>query len=155
MALNGTIFDRRNNTSKNWRTILQNLYDDGILRGCEITHTSNSITVGAGVFVLAGGAIENNGADTIPVTPTLTNGYVRLICRIDLTREASETGPGQVEWSTDFSATATFPDLTQEDINGTGTIYEGEIAVLQITSGNITAITRTMDHISGANTKKF
>lgn len=143
MALNGLIFDRRNNTAKNWRSILAEIMGDGIIgSGCEVTSTSNSITVGGGHFILKGAAIENNGADTIPVTPTLTDGYVRLICRIDLTQEASETGPGQVGWVTDFSATPTFPALVQEDINGTGSVYEGEIAVLQIVSGNITGITR-------------
>lgn len=144
MALNGLIFDQRNNTSKNWRNILAEIMRDGILNGCEVTSTSNAITVGGGYFVLKGAVIENNGADTIPVTPTLTDGYVRLICRIDLTQEASETGPGQVEWVTDFSATPTFPALTQEDINSTGSIYEGEIAVLQIVGGNITTLTRSM-----------
>ena len=143
MALNGLIFDRRNNAAKNWRSILAEIMGDGIIgSGCEVTSTSNSITVGGGHFILKGAVIENNGADTIPVTPTLTDGYVRLICRIDLTQEASETGPGQVGWVTDFSATPTFPALTQEDINGTGSVYEGEIAVLQIVSGNITGITR-------------
>lgn len=143
MALNGLIFDRRNNTAKNWRSILAEIMGDGIIgSGCEVTSTSNSITVGGGHFILKGAVIENNGADTIPVTPTLTDGYVRLICRIDLTQEASETGPGQVGWVTDFSATPTFPALVQEDINGTGSVYEGEIAVLQIVSGNITGITR-------------
>lgn len=150
MALNGLIFNRRNNTAQNWRTILQNLYaPDGILRGCEITHTSNSITVGAGLIVLGGGVIENNGADTISVTPTMTDGYVRLKCRIDLSKEASETGPGQVEWTTEFSTTTIFPALTREDINGTGTIYECEIAVLQIVGGNITAIVSTMGELRG------
>ena len=143
MALNGLIFDRRNNTAKNWRSILAEIMGDGIIgSGCEVTSTSNSITVGGGHFILKGAVIENNGADTIPVTPTLTDGYVRLICRIDLTQEASETGPGQVGWVTDFSATPTFPALVQKDINGTGSVYEGEIAVLQIVSGNITGITR-------------
>lgn len=143
MALNGLIFDRRNNTAKNWRSILAEIMGDGIIgSGCEVTSTSNSITVGGGHFILKGAVIENNGTDTIPVTPTLTDGYVRLICRIDLTQEASETGPGQVGWVTDFSATPTLPALTQEDINGTGSVYEGEIAVLQIVSGNIAGITR-------------
>lgn len=143
MALNGLIFDRRNNTAKNWRSILAEIMGDGIIgSGCEVTSTSNSITVGGGHFILKGAVIENNGTDTIPVTPTLTDGYVRLICRIDLTQEASETGPGQVGWVTDFSATPTLPALTQEDINGTGAVYEGEIAVLQIVSGNIAGITR-------------
>lgn len=143
MALNGLILDQRNNTSKNWRNILAEIMEDGIFRdGCEITFTSNSITVGGGYFIQRGAVIENDGAETIPVTPTLTDGYVRLICRVDLTKEASETGPGQVEWATDFSATSTFPALVQEDILSTGSVYEIEVVVLQITSGNITGITR-------------
>lgn len=143
MALNGLILDQRNNTSKNWRNILAEIMEDGIFRdGCEITFTSNSITVGGGYFIQRGAVIENDGAETIPITPTLTNGYVRLICRVDLTKEATETGPGQVEWATDFSATSTFPALVQEDILQAGSVYEIEVAVLQITSGNVTAITR-------------
>ena len=145
MALNGLILDQRNNTSKNWRNILAEIMEDGIFRdGCEITFTSNSITVGGGYFIQRGAVIENDGAETIPITPTLTNGYVRLICRVDLTKEATETGPGQVEWATDFSATSTFPALVQEDILQAGSVYEIEVAVLQITSGNITAITRKL-----------
>ena len=155
MALNGLIFEERNNTAKNWRRIFQNMHGDGVLRGCGVTFTSNSITVGDGVFILAGGIISNDGADTITVTPTLTDGYVRLKCRVDMTQEALETGPGQVEWLTEFSTTTTFPALTQEDINGTGSIYEGEIAVLQIVSGNITALISMMPNVSGMNTRDF
>ena len=155
MALNGLIFEERNNTAKNWRRIFQNMHGDGVLRGCGVTFTSNSITVGDGVFMLAGGIISNDGADTIAVTPTLTDGYVRLKCRVDMTQEALETGPGQVEWLTEFSTTTTFPALTQEDINGTGSIYEGEIPVLQIVSGNITALISTMPNVSGMNARVF
>lgn len=155
MALNGLIFDQRNNDSKNWRRILHGILGDGIIRGCEVTSTANAITVGDGAFILSGAVISNDGAETIPVTPTLTGGYVRLKCRIDLTKEAQETGPGPVEWLTEFSTTTTFPALTQEDINGTGSIYEGEIAVLQIVSGNITALISMMPNVSGMNTRDF
>ena len=155
MAINGLIFDQRNNDSKNWRRILLGILGDGIIRDCDITFTANSITVGDGQFILLGGVIANDGAETISVTPTLTDGYMRLKCRIDLTKEAQETGPGPVECRTDFSTTTTFPALTQEDINGTGSIYEGEIAVLQIVSGNITALISTMPNVSGMNARDF
>lgn len=155
MALNGIIFDQRNNTSKNWRSILQALLGDGILHGCGVTHTSNAITVGDGAVILSGAVIINNGADTIAVTPTLADGYVRLKCRIDMTQEASETGPGPVEWMTEFSTTTIFPALTQEDINGSGAVYEGEIAVLQIVGGNITAVISTMRDVSAQNVRTF
>lgn len=155
MALNGLIFDQRNNTAKDWRRILHGILGDGIIRGCEIAFTANSVTVGDGAFILSGGVISNDGGDTISVTPTLTDGYARLKCRIDLTQEAAETGPGPVEWVTEFSTTTTFPALTQEDINGSGYVYEGEIAVLQIVSGNITTLISMMPNVSGMNVRNF
>ena len=155
MALNGLIFDQRNNTAKDWRRILHGILGDGVIRGCDIDFTANSVTVGDGAFILSGGVISNDGAETIPVTPTLTDGYVRLKCRIDITQEAAETGPGPVEWVTEFSTTTTFPALTQEDINGSGYVYEGEIAVLQIVSGNITALISMMPNVSGMNVRNF
>lgn len=155
MALNGLIFNQRNNTAKDWRRILHGILGDGFIRGCEVTFTSNSITVGDGAFILSGGVISNDGGDTIPVTPTLTDGYMRLKCKIDITQEAAETGPGPVEWVTEFSTTTVFLALTQEDINGSGSVYEGEIAVLQIVSGNITALISMMPNVSGMNTRNF
>lgn len=74
---------------------------------------------------------------------------------VDMTQEALETGPGQVEWLMEFSTTTTFPALTQEDINGTGSVYEGEIAVLQIVSGNITGKVSVMNTVYGANSEDF
>ena len=38
------------------------------------------------------------------------------------------------------SATTTFPALTQDDINDTGTLYQVELAVVQISGGNLIAI---------------
>ena len=155
MALNGLIFDQRNNDSMSWRRILAGILGDGVIRGCTISFTSNSITVGDGTFILDGGVIDNNGADTIPVTPTLSDGYVRLKCQIDISQEASSTWQGPVDWITEFSTTTTFPALTQEDINGNGSIYEGEIAILQITSGNITSLVSSMQSVSGMNIREF
>ena len=76
MALNGLIFDRRNNTAKNWRSILAEIMGDGIIgSGCEVTSTSNSITVGGGHFILKGAVIENNGQ-----TQSLSPNAYRRIC---------------------------------------------------------------------------
>ena len=151
MALNALIFDNRNNDSQNWRRIFQNLYGDGILRGCEIVFTSNSVTVADGLLMIAGGAIDVNGNTTISVSPTITTGYVQLKIQIDLSNGSEASGAGPVSLITEFSATPTFLPLTQEDINGAGEVYEQEIAVFQISGGNVTSIVRTLPNVGGFN----
>lgn len=149
MALNGIIFDARNNASKDWRNILKKILPDGILRGCNISYTSNSITVGDGYLVACGGVVQCDGTETLAITPQLANGYVRLKLRIDLSREASNTTSNQTAWAQDYSATTTFPDLTQEDITSNGLIYEIMVCIAQITGGNITGITQTAKIYAG------
>ena len=108
MALNALTFDNRNNDSQNWRRIFQNLYGDGILRGCGITFTSNSVTVADGLLMIAGGAIDVNGNTTISVSPTITTGYVQLKIQIDLSNGSEASGAGPVWLITEFSAIPTF-----------------------------------------------
>ena len=153
MALNALIFDNRNNDSQNWRRIFQNLYGDGILRGCEITFTSNSVAIADGLLMIAGGAIDVNGSTTISIVPTITSGYVRLKIQIDLSNGSEASGSGPVSFLTEFSATSTFLPLTQEDINGAGEVYEQEIAVFQISGGNVTSTVRTLANLAGFNVK--
>lgn len=150
MALNGIIFDERDNKSKDWRNILKKILPDGILRGCNISYTSNSITVGDGYLVACGGVVQCDGAETLSITPQIANGYVRLKLRVDLSQEASSTSSNQTSWAQDYSATTTFPDLVQEDIGGNGLIYEIMVCIAQITGSNITGITETTKSYSGS-----
>lgn len=149
MALNGIIFDERYNTSKNWRNILKKIFPDGILVGCNLSYTSNSLTIGDGYLVACGGVVQCNGAETIAITPQIANGYLRLKLKIDLNQEASSTSSNQTMWEIDYAATQTFPELIQEDINGTESVYEIMVCIAQITDNNITGITKKANTYTG------
>ena len=133
MALNGFIYDERNNRAKDWGNVFRALFPDGILTGCAISFTANSITIGAGYFVSGGRPIQVDGATTTNITASIQNGYVRLIYETDLTQPASSTTFTQGALSYDFSATTAFPELVQDDINGTGTTYQSMVCIAQIT----------------------
>lgn len=150
MSLNGLIFEKRNNTAQNWGNIHSRIFEDGILTGCNISFTSNSITIGDGYLSARGRITQINGATTTEITPTLTDGYVRLKYEIDLTQEASASEFTQGAITYDFSATQTFPALVQEDINtSAGNIYEMELCKAQITASNITSIVSTASNVGG------
>ena len=135
--LNGLTLDKRNNTSVNWRSILKALTAaDGYLTGCDINFTSNTITCGT--------VVQNEGAETIDATPNVSNGFARLKLVVDLTQEASASDSAQTYWAVDYSATEPLPALTQEDITGSGSIYEMEVAVFTVSGGSLTAISKQM-----------
>ena len=117
---------------------------DGIIWGCDITVTATSVTFSSGEIIIGGRIVWVDGATTVPITNPIQNGYARIKARIDLTKEATQTEIYQFETPVEFSTTTLFPDLTQETINDTGTIYERELVVVKIEAGNVTAITRKM-----------
>lgn len=115
---------------------------DGIIWGCDITLTSSSITFSSGEIIVGGRVVWIDGATTVQIENPIQNGYARVKARIDLTKEATLTEIYQFETPVEFSTTTLFPDLSQEAINDTGTIYEQELIVVKIEAGNITGIAR-------------
>lgn len=149
MAIEGLIYDERNNTAKDWGNIFQALFPDGIISGCEITIGGAYVQIGTGYFVSGGRVVHvSQGTGTRPVT-SMQSGYARLIYETDLTQPASSGQFQQYDMKFDFSATTTFPELVQEDINnGSGTKYQSMICIVRITNGAPSSIVQTMPQIS-------
>ena len=106
----------------------------GVVLGCEITSLgANQLRVGAGWILILGRCIEIQ-EETILAT-TSTGGQVdgRLVLHLDVSN--NET-PGT--WVT--QAQTPLPDLIQEDINGSGTIYELPLATYQVDQLQITEL---------------
>lgn len=98
----------------------------GVVQGCEITSLgANQLRVSAGWILIQGRCIEIS-EETINVT-TSTSGTVdgRLVLHLDVSN--TET---PVTWES--QAQTPLPGLTQEDINGSGTIYEIAMATYQV-----------------------
>ena len=109
----------------------------GIVRGCELSSTNNSVTVGAGYFCIKGRFLEILGEDTVNVS---SNGYYSLICEIDLSQENTKEdfNQGSIKVVSDTSG---YPTLTQQDINNGGTMYQYEFARFRVTDSGITDFT--------------
>lgn len=109
----------------------------GIVRGCELSNTNNSVTIGAGHFCIKGRFLEILGEDTVNVS---SNGYYSLICEIDLSQENTKEdfNQGSIKVVSDTSG---YPTLTQQDINNGGTLYQYEFARFRVTDSGITDFT--------------
>lgn len=130
----------RDNPNGQVPAIVDRVYQDwlnggqsGIVTGCEVSSVGGStlsITDGWG---FAKGAIFSIEAQSITATMS-TSGTVngRLKLRVDT---GSQTGAFVTE------AAATLPALTQEDINGSGTIYDVPLATYSVSEITISDVT--------------
>lgn len=145
MSINGLFYDLRAQKAKNYRTWMKKIFTDGILNGCALSNTDDSITLGVGHFVASGAITEIDVAETTTLLTPIENGYVRLYYQIDLTQTPSKTVFNQGSMLYDYAASlGAFSALTTEDINDDGDIYEIEIAVYTMVSSVCTALVRNI-----------
>lgn len=143
--LNGLIFDNRRNTAENWGNIFKYLIStDGIIMGCELSFRENLITISEGYFILQGRIVQIQTEEKIEIDPKLTNGYLRLRYRIDLEKVACADAFLQGYFEEDYSDKIAFDELLQENINKTGTLFDIEFAVLEISNGKLQTLIRQL-----------
>ena len=110
---------------------------DGILDGCAMSISGDDLVIQSGHFIMGGRVVHVDGATNVDLSGRgLTTGYIQVIMNADMSKAEG------LQWYTSYveSATTTFPALTQDDINGSGTLYQLELAVVQISGGNLTGI---------------
>lgn len=145
MAFKGITFAGQNVTPKNDGGLYGAHYGDGILWGCSMNLSGDDLVIQSGEFIMCGRYVQVDGATNVDLSGrTLQTGYIQVIMNADLTQgEGNQWYPTFVE-----SATTTFPALTQDDINDTGTLYQVELAIVQISAGNLNAVYSSMPYSS-------
>ena len=141
MAFVGITFDGQNVSPKDDGALYQAHYGDGIIDGCAMTLSGDDLVIQSGHIIACGRQCKVDGATTVDLsTRTLSTGYIQVILNYDLSQAEGN------QWYESFveSATTTFPALTTGNINGTDTLYQLELAVIQISGGNLTAITSSV-----------
>lgn len=139
MAFKGITFAGQNVTPKNDGGLYQAHCGDGILWGCEMALSGDDLVIQSGEFIAGGRVCWVDGATNVDLSSrSLTNGYIQVVMDFDISK------PEGMQWNIHLplieSATTTFPALTQDDINDTGTLYQLELAIVQISGGNLTSI---------------
>lgn len=141
MPFKGVTFSGQNVTPKNDGGLYQAHYGDGILWGCSMAISGDDLVIQSGEFIMGGRVVFVDGATNVDLSGRLNNtGYIQVIMNADMSQAEGS------QWYTSFveSATTTFPALTQDDINDTDNLYQVELAVIQVSGGNLTSIYRSM-----------
>lgn len=96
--------------------------------------SSNTISIGQANWVVGGRALYSNG-ETIALSPTITNGYGRVIISITNANSATPTIAFSQEYNADPE---NFRTLTQGTINrfASQTTYECEVCRFKVTSSS-------------------
>ena len=139
MAIQGITFDNQLVSARDDGTIFAGILEDGIVKGCALNYTGNTLTIGAGYFVIAGRLLRLTSNE--PVTTQASGAVARITLELDMTGEATEDNFTQARIFAQYAANvSSLPDLVQDDINGIGTIYQIEICILELNQGNIESI---------------
>ena len=143
MAFKGITFAGQNVTPKNDGGLYAGYLGDGIIWGCEMAISGDDLVIQSGEIIVGGRVVQVDGATNVDLSGrTLQTGYIQVILNADISQ-----GEGS-QWYTTFveSATTTFPNLTFGDINNTDTLHQYELAIIQISGGNLSSIVRTGWH---------
>lgn len=138
--LKGHVFNLQTFTSEAFALFIDKFLNGrcGVAKGCELSNTSNSATVGEGYFVVRGRFLQIISGETI--SNITANGYYSLVCEIDLSKTNTADALNQAAIKA-ISSTSSYPTLTQQDITGIGTVYQYEFARFKVESGSITNFT--------------
>lgn len=135
--LRGHVFDEQLFSSECFALFIDTFLSKhcGVIKGCNLSNSSNSITVGNGFFCVRGRFLEIVGEDTFDVgTDEL---FCKLICEIDLGKENTESELTQASLKI-IKSSNNYPQLTQQDITAEGTIYQFEFAQFKSGKNGIT-----------------
>lgn len=106
----------------------------GITKGCELSKTTDSVTIGAGYFCICGRFLEIIGNETIE---DITNtGYYNLVCELDLSKTNTKSELNQAVIKI-IRNTSGFGNLTKENLFEGGNIYQFEFARFKVTEVGI------------------
>lgn len=139
MALRGHVFDKQLFSSDCYALVTDTFLgkQSGIIRGCDMTHTTSLIHINEGYFVVKGRPIQEEGGSNIEVEPGNIDGsYCKLVCELDMSKNNTTTELNQVSYKIIEDVT-NYPVLTQEDITDNGTIYQFELAKFRRTLNGI------------------
>lgn len=113
----------------------------GVADGIEISNSGKNLIVTSGWGVIKG-CVFGVTAETISAAaPSSGSANGRLLVELDATN-------GTIQFKTQQAST--LPALTQEDINGSGAIYQMELATYTISTTDITGLTITYDSLESA-----
>ena len=126
MAIRGITFSKQSVSSNDDAHIYKILLNGrkGKTKGCKMTFGTDDIYISAGYFFAANRLIEISSAETV-ATPIVSSGtsYCRIVFEIDLSKVNTNTAFNQGYFKI-LSSTSDYPEITQEDLENGGNVYQ-------------------------------
>ena len=142
MAITGITFDNQGPTATSDAVFHENIFTDGILRGCEVSFVGEQITIAPGYLISAGRLCAFQSAETVNVPAQL--GVARVLLQTNLGGASSIGEFDQLSLVVQTASTISgLPALVQEDINGGGLIYQQTLCVVNVSASGVTSIAQT------------
>lgn len=139
MSFRGVTFGGENVTPANDGGLYAAHHGDGILLGCSMSLSGTDLIVSSGEFIACGRVVMVDGATSVDLSGvSITDGYVQVIMNLE------PTNTPMYYTSLVESASTTFPSLTQQDLNLSGTQYQMELAVVQMVGGSPSSIYKSI-----------
>ena len=134
--LKGHVFNLQTFTSEAFALFIDKFLNgrSGVVRGCELSNTSNTVTVADGYFVIKGRFLQVISGVT--VSEMTNDGFYNLVCEIDLSKTNTVDELNQAQMKAIHNSSV-YPTLTQQDITNTGTLYQYEFDITKIRYGKV------------------
>lgn len=143
MSIIGVIYSNQKVSAADHAKLFQMLIGDGILNGCSASARLNTFTISEGKFITAGRVAKIQGSEVITISGEYGTGwYARVKLVNDLSQAAEIDEFKQVKFEVDYAESiASFPEITQENINEDGSTGKYEIVWAILTLGENGVIT--------------
>lgn len=142
-ALKGVNFDEQEFSPSSDCALWRRTVSDGILQGLAISASGSGIRLTAGWIMAGGKELQLPSTLTIPATGA-TSGFARLVVNVDLTRSSTEQSFLQGWISIEYASSRSgFAALAQDDLAGTGSIYQMVLCVVSLGATGVTGVVWT------------
>lgn len=139
MSLRGHVFSKQLFSSDCFALFIDTFLgsNSGIVKGCELSNTANSINLEKGFFCVNGRFLEEEGGSTFEIEAVEQDSlFCKLICEIDLSKKNTASELKQAYYRI-IQAKNDYPTLQQDDVSIEGNIYQLEFARFKITTNGI------------------
>ena len=153
--IKGVTFDYQLQTAAQMASVLRAAFGrkDGVLHGCGVSVPASTagVEIASGDVLVCGRHIQFLNTLIVPTQAFFTEGdkFVRLLLKIDVSTAAENDRFTQASIEFEYAnAIANFGELTQEDVNHDGFVYDCEICVASLdVSGRPIAILRSWQSV--------
>lgn len=124
--VNGITFSEQMITSANFAHFMYTFLSrtNGVTKGCEVSHADGTVYIQSGYFMDFGRMVQIIGTEEV-ASPDVMSGqlYCRVVFEIDLTKTNTVDSFNQGYFKV-LTGAGAYPELTQEDLDGGGTLYQ-------------------------------